>query len=162
VDAEEEFPGLAFADPEPWIIRALRITQRRAVGAGEPAWVAAYLKSILEDWDHKENLNQLKVDLGLVFTRKRRTVRTVQRESKLAIACVEAAFAGATNPVKAAADKLQEDIKQIQRAWKTWGPFHLGILRSYLSLNDSIPLKPSREEINAAIKRLSQRQDKKS
>jgi hypothetical protein len=157
-----KFLELPFADPDPWIIRMLRIIQHRTDTSGtEPAWVATYLESILRDWERGENLDQLKTDLGLTYARKRRTARTVRRESELAIACVEQALAGSKNPIKDVAAQMKEEVRQVQRAWKTWREFYLGNLESYLALDPSIELERPRAEIRAAIKQLS-RHDKKS
>jgi hypothetical protein len=136
----------------PEIIRILRaLLNRESCPPGHVQWVEDGVRSILKNWEHSENLVQLRSDLGVGAgeeTREKELTR--RRETAIAAAIVDAALAGEDIPKKAAVDEMDVELRQVQRAWKKWGPVHIQLLRDKLSQASG----KERAKIRAAIKAL--------
>jgi hypothetical protein len=152
----------AQADLPPAIIHILHVLlDRTSFPPGHAEWVEDGVHKTLETWERTEDLAQLRCDLGLDAGKKRRRTLTMRRATAIAVSIVIAALAGAADPMKAAGDEHQADAREVQRAWKAWGPVylaHLELMRSQLP-------RQKRGNIRAAIALLTprrlRRRDKK-
>jgi hypothetical protein len=119
----------AQADIPPAIIHTLRVLLNPS---GYPPdhvkWVESGIRATLKHWEYTEDIEQLKVDLGLNLPKKRRKELTMKRETTIVAAIVNAALAGDHKPKRTAADKLQADDREVQRAWRAWKPVYLARL----------------------------------
>lgn len=154
------------ADRPPEIVELLQAVRDRAKSSPDRVQrMDERIKAILDNWERDEDIEQLKRDLGLNLTKKRRREVTVKNELRLANAVVNAALIGEINPKRAAAEKLGIDERQVQRAWKAWGSVCLASLKhlaSIMSDAQRAALEAANEQpIEAAIERLS-RGDKNS
>jgi hypothetical protein len=95
----------------------------------------------------------LRHELGLKLPKKPRTAVTIRRETAIAAAIANAAVAGTGNPKKAAGSELDADEREVQRAWKTWGPVYL----AQLQLMQCRMPRNERVKIGRAIARLNSR-----
>ncbi|HZO22284.1 MAG TPA: hypothetical protein VFB37_07230 [Steroidobacteraceae bacterium] len=154
-----------YADLEPGIItllRAIRGCQHRLrtgdvhpVQAQRLRWALEALDNIVVDWDKTENLNELKTALGVQSNKKRRRNATVRAETNIAVALVNAAVSGNTEPFEAVANQLDLPIERVTRAWRTWQSFYIA------QLNISAGKNPEqRRAARAAIDRLKKSKHK--
>lgn len=141
----------AQADIPPAVIHTLRVLLNPS---GYPPdhveWVQSGARAILAHWEHTEDLEQLRADLGLNLPKKRRKELTMKRETTIAAAIVDAALAGDDNPKRTVADRLQADDREVQRAWKTWKTVYL----ARLHLTASQASEAEGRAIRLAISRL--------
>jgi hypothetical protein len=121
------------ADPEPRIISLLRtIAERNHSGFPQDEVVRAFsdLDNIVKAWLDRESLTELRELLGVTQSKKRRTQRTVNRETAITMAVVNAALRGNDDPKKTAGDEIPAEEREVQRAWKEWGELRLSELEA--------------------------------
>lgn len=113
---------------EPKIISLLRtvLTPARGWGGMDPVILErAYvdLEAIVKAWVKNEDIDELKEALGVSPPRGRpRTNRQVREEKKIVESVIAAARTGLdVSTYSKAANALNVDEKQIERAWNAWG-----------------------------------------
>lgn len=114
------------ADPEPAIIELLRrLWTLLYTPPGTPGWQEMCrrqlheVETILDVWDEREDLDELRTLLGLNSQGRgrRRKMRTAVRESRMAM------MVAAGVDVDAVAEKFRVDRRTVERAVDEWGEY---------------------------------------
>ncbi len=124
------------ADPPPLVIDWLTVLCSERASDTDRARAMKALRAVLANWNRFEDLDQLKLDLGIEgAARARRKQSVSNRDERLSMAVMSAAMSGYTNPFKRASEQTGEDPKTVKRAWIRFAALRLSGLDAIASLD---------------------------
>jgi hypothetical protein len=127
------------ADSNPAIIENLRIIRHSASTAAERRRANDFFDAVLKGWSETESVSQLREKLGVVGrANRRRRQATVNVETDIAMAVMQAALNGEHDPIEQVATDRDINVERVRDAWTEWRGVYIPTVEKLASASDSI------------------------